>query len=175
MQRWNLSVQGVARTVVAALALVGATSSQAGNVDVGVSIEISQPGVFGRVDIGRYPPPQVVVQRPVIIAPPRVVVAEPEPVYLWVPPGHRRDWRHHCGRYNACGVPVYFVRDEWYRGNVYRGDGRYRDGGRGDDRDGYRDGYRDGRRDDRRGDDERWDRGRGHGNGHGNGHGRGHD
>jgi hypothetical protein len=127
--------------------------------------------VFGRVDSGRYPPPQVVVQRPVIIAPPRVVVAEPDPVYLWVPPGHRRDWRRYCGRYDACGVPVYFVRDEWYQGNVYRGQGRYRDDDRVSYREERRDEWRDERRDVRR--DDRWEddrRGRGHGNGHGRGH-----
>ncbi|MGY0197724.1 hypothetical protein ACWA7J_21885 [Leptothrix sp. BB-4] len=173
MKRWNLNALDLARAAVAALTLAGAAGSHAANVDVGVSIEVSQPGVFGRVDIGRYPPPQVVVQRPVIIAPPRVIVAEPDPVYLWVPPGHRRDWRHHCGRYNACGVPVYFVRDDWYQGNVYRGQGRYVD-----DRVGYREDRRDEWRDDRREmrRDDRWEddrRGRGHG--HGNGHGRGHD
>ncbi len=173
MQRWIPNVQGLTRTVMVALTLMGAAgASQAGNVDVGVSIEISQPGVFGRVDIGRYPPPQVVVQRPVIIAPPRVIVAEPEPVYLWVPPGHRRDWRHYCGRYNACGVPVYFVRDEWYQGNVYRGQGRYGEDDRVSYRDERRDDRRDGWRDERRGDD-RWDgerRDRGHGHGNGRGH-----
>jgi len=168
MQRWNLNALGLARAAVAALTLTGAVASQAANVDVGVSIEVSQPGVFGRIDIGRYPPPQVVVQRPVIVAPPRVVVAEPEPVYLWVPPGHRRDWRHYCGRYNACGVPVYFVRDEWYQGNVYRGEGRFRD----EDRVSYREDRRGEWRDERR--DDRWDEDR-RGRGHGEGRGRGHD
>lgn len=173
--RWNLNVAGLARAALAACALAGGAASQAANVDVGVSVEISQPGVYGRVDIGRYPPPQVVVQRPIVIERPRVIVAEPEPVYLWVPPGHRRDWRRYCSRYDACGVPVYFVRDGWYQDHVHRGQGRYRD----DDRLSYRDGYRDGRRDDwrdeRRDDrrDERRDDRRG--NGHGNGHGRGHD
>ncbi len=173
MQRWNLNVPGLARAALAALALVGATASQAANVDVGVSVEISQPGVYGRVDIGRYPPPQVVVQRPVIIETPRVIVADPEPVYLWVPPGHRRDWRRHCSRYNACGVPVYFVRERWYQDHVHRGQGRYRD----DDRLSYRDGYRDGRRDDWRDDrrDDRRDERRDERRGNGHGHGRGHD
>ncbi|RZS47554.1 hypothetical protein [Sphaerotilus mobilis] len=176
MQRWKLSARGLARTVVMALTLAGvAGASQAANIDVGVSVEISQPGVYGRVDIGRYPPPQVVVQRPVVIEAPRVIVAEPEPVYLWVPPGHRRDWRRHCSRYNACGVPVYFVRERWYQDHVHRGQGRYRD-----DRVSYRDGRRDDRRDDRRDErrDERWDDRRDNrrdDDRRGNGHGRGHD
>jgi hypothetical protein len=88
--------------------------------DVGVSVQISQPGVYGRIDIGRFPQPQVVVPQPVIIARPVVVApAPPEPVYLWVPPGHRKNWRKHCGRYGACGVPVYFVQDGWYGEHVH--------------------------------------------------------
>ena len=35
-----------------------------------------------------------------------------------MPPGYERDWGRHCGAYNACGQPVYFVRDDWYT-NVY--------------------------------------------------------
>jgi hypothetical protein len=95
-------------------ALLGAPEARA--ADVGVSISISQPGVYGRIDIGQYPQPAVVVQQPVIIRQPRVVAVEP--VYLWVPPGHQKNWAKHCGRYNACGVPVYFVREDWYRRHV---------------------------------------------------------
>jgi hypothetical protein len=40
-------------------------------------------------------------------------VAAP-PIYLHVPPGHEKHWSKHCAQYNACGRPVYFVRDEWY-------------------------------------------------------------
>ncbi len=29
-------------------------------------------------------------------------------------PGHEKHWRKHCAQYNACGRPVYFVRDDWY-------------------------------------------------------------
>jgi hypothetical protein len=50
----------------------------------------------------------------VIIAPPRVVVQQ-QPVYLYVPPAHQQHWSRYCGRYHACGQPVYFVRDEWVR------------------------------------------------------------
>ena len=97
-----------------------ATAGAARAADVGVSISVSQPGVYGRIDIGRYPQPQVIVQQPVLVQPPRVVVTQPvEPVYLWVPPGHQRHWARHCARYNACGVPVYFVREDWYRQHVY--------------------------------------------------------
>jgi hypothetical protein len=86
--------------------------------DVGVSVQISQPGVYGRIDIGRFPQPQVIVAQPVIMVQPRYVPVAPEPVYMWVPPGHQKNWRRYCGRYNACGVPVYFVQDGWYQQNV---------------------------------------------------------
>ena len=36
------------------------------------------------------------------------------PIYLRVPPGHQKEWKKHCHAYNACGRPVYFVRDDWY-------------------------------------------------------------
>jgi len=96
-------------------ALVGSPAQAA---DVGVSIGISQPGVYGRIDIGRFPEPAVIVQQPVLVRPAPVYTPAPEPVYLWVPPGHQRRWSVYCGRYNACGVPVYFVRHDWYRSHV---------------------------------------------------------
>ena len=145
-------------TLVLAASLAGALPAQA--ADVGVSINVSQPGVYGRIDIGRFPQPQLYVQQPVIISAP--TYAAPPPVYLWVPPGHRKDWRRYCGQYQACGQPVYFVQDNWYR---ERGPGR-------EINPAYREGYRDGYGD---------DHGKGHGKdkdkdkGHGKGHGKGHD
>ena len=32
---------------------------------------------------------------------------------MYVPPGHAKNWAKHCGRYNACGQPVYFVQERW--------------------------------------------------------------
>ncbi|MDO9286014.1 MAG: hypothetical protein Q7U26_14025 [Aquabacterium sp.] len=129
--------------------LMAAVPAQAADVDVGVSIGISQPGVYGRIDIGRFPQPQVIVAQPVII---QRHVRAPEPVYLWVPPGHQKNWGKHCGRYNACGVPVYFVQERWYRDHVMR-PAPVQGERRGDDRD----------RD--RGHDKHGDRGHGRGNG----------
>ena len=129
--------------------------------DVGVSIGINQPGVYGRIDIGRVAaPPVLVYQQPMVIVQNPVAVYR-QPIYMHVPPGHARDWRRYCGRYQACGQPVYFVQDRWYRDAyepVYRGrpDKRHHR----DDR-----GHRQGRDDHERGDD------RGHGRGHGK-HGR---
>lgn len=93
----------------AALSFAGAAHAQ---TSVGVSVQVAQPGVYGRIDIGNMPPPPVVVARPVVIAQPAVVVPA-QPVYLYVPPGHRKNWRKHCHRYDACGQPVYFVRESW--------------------------------------------------------------
>jgi hypothetical protein len=113
--------------LLAVLALtLGATAATATHAaDVGVSISVSQPGVYGRIDIGKFPQPQVIVTQPVVVVQPRVkVVQAPEPVYLWVPPGHQKNWRKHCYRYSACGTPVYFVKDDWYQQTVHRGEGR---------------------------------------------------
>ena len=82
--------------------------------NVGVSVGINQPGVYGRIDIGNFPPPAVILPQPVIITPAPVAVHQ-RPVYLYVPPGHQKNWSKHCGRYAACGQPVYFVQESWVR------------------------------------------------------------
>ena len=117
-------------------------SMTAGAAEVGVTVQISEPGFYGRIDIGRFPQPQLVVQQPVMVMPP---YARPlQPVYMWVPPGHRKDWKKHCGAYGACGVPVYFVDDDWYdrqvqpyaknKGNGQnKGNGKGKGGGKGPD------------------------------------------
>ncbi len=112
------------------LAAVLAAAAPAFAADVGVSVQISEPGVYGRIDIGRFPQPQVVVAQPILVQRPVQVVQRPEPVYMWVPPGHRKNWKKHCREYNACGVPVYFVKDQWYEQKV-RGHGRDDDRGNG--------------------------------------------
>jgi len=100
---------------LAALALAAAALSPAlAATSVGVSIGINQPGVYGQVSFGNLPPPLVVYPQPVIYAPPRVQVVQ-QPIYLYVPAGHQKHWGKHCGRYNACGRPVYFVQETWVR------------------------------------------------------------
>ncbi len=85
--------------------------------DVGVSIGIGHPGFYGPLDVRSITRPPVLYSRPVVIDRSRrnAVI---EPVYLRVPSGHAKNWRKHCKKYDACGRPVYFVRDDWYT-NVY--------------------------------------------------------
>ena len=139
-------------SVALPLGLATAGAAQAAT-NVGVSVSVNQPGVYGRIEIGQQQPP-VVYQQPVVIQQP-VYGAVQRPIYLRVPPGHHKHWAKYCGRWRACNQPVYFVQEGW----------------RGGDR-AYQEGYREGRRDERR-DDRRDDRHDGHG--HGRGHGHGHD
>jgi hypothetical protein len=146
----SLNVPFLAATLAAA-SLSAALPAHA--TEVGVSIQISQPGVYGRIDIGQFPQPVLVMTQPVIIQRPVYVVQQPQPVYLWVPPGHRKNWSKHCGAYNACGVPVYFVQDQWYDSHVRYPQGK--SGGHDDDKGGGKNGNQ--------------GNGKSHGNGKGNG------
>jgi hypothetical protein len=106
----------VMKKVFAALALIStafAASTQA--ADVGLAITVGQPGFYGQLDMGRVGPPQVVYRQPVVV---ERRFWNPAPMYVRVPQYQYGNWRSYCGRYNACGRPVYFVRDDWYR-NVY--------------------------------------------------------
>ncbi|HVE89548.1 MAG TPA: hypothetical protein VNA44_07585 [Burkholderiaceae bacterium] len=96
--------------------LLAAAALPAFGADVGVSVNVGQPGFYGRIDIGNAPPPRVIYAQPVIV---QQVQAQPlQPVYLHVPPGHAKKWSKHCHKYDACNRPAYFVRDDWYN-NVY--------------------------------------------------------
>ena len=103
------------RLILALAIAAAATPALAQNV--GMSVTVGQPGFYGRIDIGNFPQPMVIYPQPVIIQPSPVAMYQ-YPIYLHVPPGHAKDWRKHCGRYNACGQPVYFVQESWYN-NVY--------------------------------------------------------
>lgn len=95
-----------------ALALV---SGRLFAADVGVSINVGEPGFYGRIDMGDFARPGLIYAHPIIVVPGREAYA---PIYLRVPPGYERHWNRHCRQYHACGRPVYFVRDRWYR-DVY--------------------------------------------------------
>jgi hypothetical protein len=113
--------------------------------DVGVSVQIGQPGFYGRIDIGNTAPPPVMMAQPVWVQRQPVHVA---PVYMRIPPGHQKHWDKHCAQYNACGVPVYFVKEDWYQERYARPQNDNDQGG---------------------------DHGKGKGHGKGHGKGKGHD
>jgi len=102
--------------VALAWTIAAATAAPA-SADVGISIRVGEPGFYGQLDIGDryYGRPPLIYSEPVVI---ERRYRQPTPIYLVVPPGHARHWQSYCGRYNACGRPVYFVRNDWYR-DVY--------------------------------------------------------
>lgn len=137
-------------TIFLALGMVLA-QGDAMAADVGVSVSVSEPGFYGRIDVGRVPQPAVIYPRPIIIEQQPVAVVR-QPIYLRVAPGHEKHWDKHCHRYNACGQPVYFVQDNWYRevyAPRYHGDPERRDGRR----DKHGDKGKHGKKKDQRGDD----------------------
>lgn len=94
-----------------ALALAAASGAAQAQPYINATVGgVLTPGVYGRIDIGTAPPPPVIYTQPILVRQPPVQVVYPEPVYMYVPPGHAKKWSKHCYRYNACGVPVYFVR-----------------------------------------------------------------
>ena len=135
-----------------------------------VSITIGQPGYYGRVDMGNFAPAPLVYGPPVLVS----GGYSGAPIYLRAPLSHRRNWSRYCGRYNACGQRVLFVRDEWYtnsyapRYRTYYGRGGpgWHDGGRP----GFYDGRGHGGPWRGRGPDHGFDRGHG-GPGRGDNHG----
>ena len=149
--------RSVSRLLVAVLLSAGAALPVlAADTRVGVSVSISQPGFYGRVDVGDTPP-AVIYPQPVVVLPGPVTVHQ-RPIYMRVPPGHEKKWTKYCARYRACGQPVLFVR----HAEVHR-----HEDGRGRDAEGYgRDEHRH---------DEHGRHGHPHKNGaRGKGHGRGH-
>lgn len=111
-----------------------ATPALAGT-DIGVSVGISQPGFYGRIDTGSVSmAPVPIYAQPVLFAAPRAVVVQ-TPVYLRVPPGHARKWRKQCAHYGACAQPVYFVQEDWYSKHYAVRHEHARNKGRGRDND----------------------------------------
>lgn len=100
--KYQLVVAGV-------LALSALTALPAG-AQIATVQGVLAPGVYGRIDIGNAPPPPLIYAQPIIIQRAPVYVVQ-QPLYLRVPPGHEKNWTKHCSKYNACGQPVYFVRD----------------------------------------------------------------
>lgn len=158
------------KRILTAVAILAATLTPMTQAHAsGFSVNIGQPGFYGRIDVGGFPAPALIYPQPMMIE--RGSYGRP-PLYLRVPPGHAKHWRKHCHSYRACGEQVYFVRDDWYRSEYApryreRHDGHYRNERRTDFRHDPR--YE---RYDRRGDDRHY---RGDDHGRGRGHGRGRD
>lgn len=93
--------------IAAALVAVLATSACAPGMGVAV---YGQPVYYGEIDM-EYGVPPVIFASPIVID---GGDDDGPPIYLHVPPGYERHWARHCGEYNACGRPVYFVRERWY-------------------------------------------------------------
>ena len=89
------------------------------STNVGVTIGINAPGQYGRIDFDNYPRVQLVAPQPVVILPSPVAIHQ-RPIYLYVPQTHQGDWGRYCGRYSACGQPVYFVQESWVRDEYHR-------------------------------------------------------
>jgi len=145
--------------IIAVAAVCAGAAVPAMAQNVGISIGVNQPGVYGRIDIGNAPQPLLVYPQPVIIQrPPQMV--QRQPIYLYVPPTQQQNWGRYCSRYSACNQPVYFVQEQWVRERYERAHpGRGRGPERWDDR---RDGHPG--RGNAYGHDKH-DRGHGHGNG----------
>ncbi len=101
--KW-IAVVGATLLAVAANVAIAATPYANATVEGALL-----PGVYGRIEIGTAPPPPLLYPQPIVIIQQPVLVQQP-PLYLHVPPGHAKKWSKHCGRYNACGRPVYFVK-----------------------------------------------------------------
>ena len=146
---------------IALLLTAGGASAQA-YVNATVDGQIV-PGVYGRIQIGNAAPPALIYAEPVIIHRPQMPVQR-APIYMYVPPGHAKNWGKHCARYNACGQPVYFVQEpprrQPPRGPHYGGPSRGDRNDHHDERPGRGRGHDRGDHDDHRG------HGRGHGGGH---------
>lgn len=115
--------------------------------NVGVSVNIGEPGFYGQLDIGGYPQPQVIYAQPRMV---QQVPMDRPPIYLRVPQDQIRHWKRNCARYNACGERVLFVQDNWYSHEYAP---RYQEQHRGhqeEHRDDRRDEHRDDHRDDHR-------------------------
>ncbi len=157
----RIAALATAATVATLLALAGGAAHAQAYVNATVGGELA-PGVYGRINIGNAPPPPLLYAEPIIIERPTVVMPR-SPIYLYVPPGHAKNWSRHCSRYNACGQPVYFVQEPPRGGYKHDKYEKHDKGHRGDK------GHK--HRDERHWDGD--DRGHGHGNGRGEGRGKG--
>ena len=96
--------------------LLGLAASMA--IATSVLAADADPGIYGRIDVSKYPKPQLINPKPVTIDHQSKPETTAKPIYLHVPQGHEWHWHDHCKTYDACAVPVYFVTEGWFR-SVY--------------------------------------------------------
>lgn len=102
------------RFLIAAALVVTNIITPALAADVGGVINGGQPGFYGLLDIGSFPPQQVIYRQPKPVKQPEAVKREVTenraPLKLRVPAGPARHWSKSCREYNASGKCVLFVR-----------------------------------------------------------------
>jgi hypothetical protein len=99
------------RKIYALLTLVGATLIGAGSCEAQVFFNTTvgsefTPGVFGQINVNNAPPPPVFYPQPVVGG--QEVYGAP-PMYVYAPIEETQNWGYFCGKYRACGIPVYFI------------------------------------------------------------------
>jgi hypothetical protein len=99
------------KKILIALAVVSSAIALPALAD-SLSLSVGQPGFYGRINIGGYPPPDVVYAQPVVVE--QGVPMDQPPVYMRVPPEQSGNWGRYCHHYHACGQRVMFVQDGWY-------------------------------------------------------------
>lgn len=72
---------------------------------------MGQPGFYGRIEIGDYTQPPLLISNAVMGNP---GVYTGSPVYMHVPPAQAHAWGRYCHVYGACDWMVYFVDNGWY-------------------------------------------------------------
>jgi len=97
------------RILIAAAFAATTISVPALAADVGVSVSGGQPGFYGLLDIGIFPPPQVIYRQPKVVK--RGITDNRPPVYLRVSADHTRHWSKYCREYNASGKCVLFFQN----------------------------------------------------------------
>jgi hypothetical protein len=67
------------------------------------------PGVYGQINVGNAPPPPVIYPQPTVGG--SAVYGAP-PMYVYAPIEETQNWGYFCGKYRACGMPVFFIQYE---------------------------------------------------------------
>ena len=88
-----------------------------GNFSADAADHGGDQGIYGRLDLVKFPKPELINDQPVLIDK-SSKRASTKTVFVHVPPGYERHWQFHCKTYDSCNVPVQFVTESWFV-NVY--------------------------------------------------------